>query len=252
MKKMFTLIELLVVIAIIAILAGMLMPALSSARDKGRMSSCISNLKNIGTYADMYSNDNKDWVLPSSTGGNNSSGARLELVGNWYGILFRDYAKTTKIFDCPGSAGLQPEIHFDQPDWFTEKAGDNTKVGRRTYLWNVRLGHPSSYKPIKRTKLRMPSRDIAGSCGVWTDKHGSNPPAGVFQANTLSNKDKTKDKLTPGHAKLFSVLCIDGHVDSLAPVDYNQKYGGHKNFPNACDTTYDLSGNVQYLSTYVW
>ena len=59
MKKTFTLIELLVVIGIIAVLAAMLLPALTKAREKGISADCINNVKQFSLALIMYENENK-------------------------------------------------------------------------------------------------------------------------------------------------------------------------------------------------
>lgn len=65
-KSSFTLIELLVVVAIIGILASLILPALGSARERGRAATCKSNLKNIALSIQMYTDDNDDWVIDNN------------------------------------------------------------------------------------------------------------------------------------------------------------------------------------------
>ncbi|MBE6404487.1 MAG: type II secretion system protein [Lentisphaerae bacterium] len=88
-KKEFTLIELLVVIAIIAILAGLLLPALNNARKSGQRSGCLNNLKQCAAVFNFYGNDNDDYIMPLDFRDAGSSG-----TGMFAFVQIVNYTKT--------------------------------------------------------------------------------------------------------------------------------------------------------------
>jgi len=110
-KRAFTLIELLVVIAIIAILAAILFPVFSRARESARRASCQSNLKQIILAYAMYSQDYDEMTVPNfekdtNLGVGTVTGATFPY---WPDIL-QPYVKSKQIFQCPSTSSVFPSM----------------------------------------------------------------------------------------------------------------------------------------------
>ena len=229
MKKRFTLIELLVVIAIIAILAAMLLPALSKAREKARTISCASNLKQIALTEFMYRSDHDGHFIPHSNPAGYTSGTNCN---TWVAMMANpaqnlNYMSDRKVFLCPSA---KMWVHSNGHNILQNTPGSAYAWLYVPYGYNWRYPggggrksgseQGSEYKgyPPKETVVTSASELIMfADCYTFSNQTLNDKDVGIaiMCKNFSQLASGTHGYLGPRHASSANVSFSDGHVATV-------------------------------------
>ena len=194
-RDAFTLIELLVVIAIIAILAGMLLPALSKSKEKARSVFCMGNLRQISMGTTMYAEDNKDYFFFRNTvkdpeypnGGRwtlNPSNDKLlsayDPIAYWGLAYYKIFGGTKRTFRCPSAKHVdewrEDGLKYPAEFWLNSSYGWNQ--------WVMSRYNGASTAAMKISDLKSPQTTIFAQDAAEQKMEGSDDSLGLFPGSS--------------------------------------------------------------------
>ena len=217
MRKGFTLIELLVVIAIIAILASMLLPALSKARAAAQATKCVSNLKQTALQITMYCDDYDGWINVGDPA-----------YGNYAACLIRaGYVGTLNLLHCPTTKVVQDNNNSVYGFNYAQVRPPYNTTGQ----FRLEAAPNASDFPLVADSYYTSSGDLAGCMyAFFVDDGTMGDTTGVAAAYH-------NDKVNSAY--------VDGHVEALAPKAYTLKLSASRDNAATWAKIYTVSSGYQ-------
>jgi prepilin-type N-terminal cleavage/methylation domain-containing protein/prepilin-type processing-associated H-X9-DG protein len=228
-RRAFTLIELLVVIAIVALLAALMFPVFSRARENARRTTCQSNMKQIGLGLLAYSQDFDETFVPDWFG-SGPSPTDPEGTPNghykWMDAIY-PYTKSEQIFNCPSHtfpSAFGPYVHYRRLTSAATRYGSYTinhsyrgcaagaSICGGSGPWTPPVSHPTLNEIVSQADAAVPAQT------VWVmDGNGDfyfGPSSGVL--NVTGGEPRQLQNAIERHLRTINTLFVDGHVKPMS------------------------------------